>query len=63
MSNKIGYKNCVYDKYNHCIWLKEVDDVDYKKIPYEFDYYSVDKTGASPIRDIHRTFYYTSYCI
>ena len=50
---KYGYKNCVYDKFNKCIWLKEIHDVDFKKIPFEFDYYAPDPSGTSPIKDIH----------
>ena len=50
---KYGYKNCVYDRFNKCIWLKEIHDVDFKKIPFEFDYYAPDPSGTSPIKDIH----------
>lgn len=53
MSEKVGYKNCVYDRNNKCIWLKEIHDLDFKKIPFEFDYYLPDPTGHSMIKDIH----------
>ena len=48
-----GYKNCVYDKFNKCIWLKEVGETDFKKYPFTFDYYAPDRTGTSPLIDIH----------
>lgn len=51
--SKTGYKNCVYDRFNKCIWLKEVGDVDFKKYPYTFDYYAPDPTGKSIYTDYH----------
>lgn len=27
--------------------------MDFKRIPFEFDYYTLDQSGSSPIKDIH----------
>lgn len=33
--------------------MKEVGETDFKKYPFTFDYYAPDKTGTSPLIDIH----------
>lgn len=49
-----GYKNCYYDKYKKCIWLKKDDELDFKEYPYKHWCYVPDTSGKSNIIDLYK---------
>lgn len=51
--NVIGFKNVYFDPKLSKIYLRETDSDKFKEIDFEHSYYIKDKTGNSPLKDIH----------
>lgn len=51
--NNASFKNIYYDPKLNKMYLKETDSDKFKEFEFEHSYYIKDKTGASPLKDIH----------
>lgn len=51
--NTVGFKNVYFDPKLSKIYLRETDSDRFKEIEFEHSYYIKDKTGNSPLKDIH----------
>lgn len=48
-----GWKNIYFDYKKKVIYLKEQEETEFKKIPYQYPYYVKDPSGNSKVKTIH----------